>query len=234
MMVLPLAVALATAVLVFGGSAADAAFTTDKCLVQKRQAWTALRKCEGGEDVKRLKGKTPSFAGCRTRFDEKLVKIDAKAEKAAITCRFGANGDGTITDYDTALMWEAKDGEVGGVCLILPGAVSHCVNLEFSLDAAVQYVHRANESGADRSFLAGYTDWRLPTFRELEGIEDPTAPGCAAGTGACIDPIFGPTLIGFHWTSSKSQSGATFVVNSYGGPSIPPTLFTVRAVRDAF
>ena len=41
--------------------------------------------------------------------------------------------------------------------------------------------------------FAGHTDWRIPSAAELAGIIDLTEGVCGGGSGACIDPIFGPT-----------------------------------------
>ncbi|MGH8673460.1 MAG: hypothetical protein ACREVG_04030, partial [Burkholderiales bacterium] len=136
--------ALVAATLLLAASAAEAALTTDKCLVKKRQAWSTLRKCQATADVKRLKGKPADLPKCQTQFQEKLAKISDKATQAAIACRYGENGDGTVTDYDTGLMWEAKDGEVGGFCFFFPGAVSHCVNSEFTWADAQAYISGAS------------------------------------------------------------------------------------------
>lgn len=54
------------------------------------------------------------------------------------------NGDGTITDRVTGLMWQKTDGGE----MTFENAGSYCDNLS----------------------LAGYTDWRLPTNHELFGI----------------------------------------------------------------
>ena len=88
---------LVAAVLLLAASAADAALTTDKCLVSKRKAWTALRKCQGTEEAKKLLGKAADFAKCDTKFQEKLAQIDDKATDAGIACRYAHNGDGTVT-----------------------------------------------------------------------------------------------------------------------------------------
>lgn len=63
--------------------------------------------------------------------------------------RFVNNGDGTVTDSETGLMWSAKDNGV---------------NIDF----------RAANASAEKSSLAGYTDWRLPDRKELVKIYDPT------------------------------------------------------------
>ena len=48
---------LVVAASLIAGAVAEAALTTDSCLVKKRQAWTSLRKCQAAADLKRLKGK---------------------------------------------------------------------------------------------------------------------------------------------------------------------------------
>ncbi len=60
--------------------------------------------------------------------------------------RFTDNGDGTITDHKTGLMWE-KDTRGS---MPWQEAMDSCAALS----------------------LAGYTDWRLPVFEELLSIVD--------------------------------------------------------------
>jgi len=54
------------------------------------------------------------------------------------------NGDGTVTDLNTGLMWQSDPGE------------------KMTLKQAV--------AGASKSRLADYTDWRLPTIQELYSL----------------------------------------------------------------
>ena len=63
--------------------------------------------------------------------------------------RYTDNGDGTITDSQTGLMWTKKDSgaDTGG-----------CIDW----NASKSYVIRLN--------TGGYTNWRLPTLSELKGI----------------------------------------------------------------
>jgi len=56
------------------------------------------------------------------------------------------NGDGTVTDANTGLMWQ--QGEAGS--MNWEDAITCCEGLS----------------------LAGYTDWRLPNIKELESITD--------------------------------------------------------------
>jgi hypothetical protein len=64
----------------------------------------------------------------------------------AIAGDFTDNGDGTVTDENTGLMWQ--QGEAG--TMHWEGALTYCEGLS----------------------LAGYSDWRLPNIKELESITD--------------------------------------------------------------
>jgi hypothetical protein len=201
---LALSIAPMAAILLLAAGAAEAALTTELCLAKKRRAWSTLRKCQAAEDVKRFRGKPADPVKCQTQFQEKLAKIDAKAAQATIACRYGDNGDETVTDYDTGLMWEKKNGIFGGFCILIPDEPSHCVNDLGNWVPALELV--AGTSGDDlvvRPYLAGYTDWRLPTIAELRGILDTGAPGCGSGS-PCIDPTFGSTAPRTYYSSTSN------------------------------
>src|SRR5919197_1060292 len=66
------------------------------------------------------------------------------------------NGDGTITDNDTGLVWEK---------LSMDGSV-HDVSNTYTWDNAFS-VHVAMLNSTN---FAGHTDWRLPNVKELESI----------------------------------------------------------------
>lgn len=130
--------------------------------------------------------------------------------------RFVDNGDGTITDRESGLMWEKKTGTPSVVtdCWTRPCSDPHDVNNAYSWSVApfawegdpdrfgtaavgtvfTDFLPRLNGTLCDTGAcagLAGYRDWRLPTLSELQTIVDMSAPGC--GSSACIDPAFGPT-----------------------------------------
>ena len=195
----PFLVMVALAVL-FEGRGADAALKTPACLVLKRQAWSALRKCEAAEQVKAIKGKPSDLAKCRAKFQDKQTKIDAKAAKAGIACRYGDNGDDTVTDYDTGLQWEEKHGPVGGDCT---GDV-HCVNDSFGWIAALAFVDVSSDAATiTANCFSGFCDWRLPKIDELRSLV--TQINCP--TSPCIDPAFGPTIAaGYYWSSTDSNA----------------------------
>ncbi len=94
---------------------------------------------------------------------------------------FVDNGDETITDASTGLMWSKPDS--GGA-----------LNWEQALDYAENLVH------------AGHDDWRLPNAKELQSIVDCTRAPAAlppAPQGPAIDPIFAITdSEAWYWTGT--------------------------------
>jgi hypothetical protein len=106
---------------------------------------------------------------------------------------FVDNGDGTVTDLATGLMWQkADDGNAR------------------NWEAALAY--------ADGLTLAGYDDWRLPNAKELQSIVDYThAPDAVDPDliGPAIDTIFEITNIGsqqdpdygYYWTGTTHLDG---------------------------
>jgi hypothetical protein len=80
---------------------------------------------------------------------------------------FVGNGDGTVTDLATGLMWQQGDSGVG-----------------LDWEEALAY--------AENLGLAEHTDWRLPTAKELQSIIDYTRAPATTGSAA-IDPVFDAT-----------------------------------------
>lgn len=108
---------------------------------------------------------------------------------------FEDNGDGTISDHATGLMWQQADN---GEFYDWEGALFYAENLEY----------------------AEYTDWRLPNAKELQSILDYSRSPQSTNSPA-IDPIFSVSEINdpegnpghypFFWTSTTHQDG----VNPY-------------------
>jgi hypothetical protein len=176
--------------------------------------------------------------------------------------RFIDNGDGTVTDLATGLQWEKKDGADG-----TPGhgtanlANPHDVDNGYAWSATgtardgtafTDFLSRLNDcTSNDGSTVtggfAGHCDWRLPTVTELATLLDPRAPGCGSGRCCfpCIDPVFGPTAVGFHWSAvavadplrfCDFSGGPCAFVMAFGNGSVDSFLTTipfvhVRAVR---
>lgn len=189
---------------------AHAALTTPKCLVLKRKAWSALRKCEAAEHAKQIAAKPADLAKCRGKFQAAMAKIDAKATKVGVACRFRDEG-GTVTDFDTGLMWEQKfETFLNFPCGLVPPGPPSCVTRTFSwTEAMSQFITELNGafdvSTSVQVGHAGHTDWRVPTYPELLTILDLDVPGCNTG-GVCIDPVFAPTAVMSHWSSTTTSA----------------------------
>jgi len=103
--------------------------------------------------------------------------------------QFVDNGDGTITDRATGLIWTKADS---GKTMNWQEALRHAEDLEY----------------------AGHDDWRLPNVKELQTIVDysraPDARNPSA-RGTAIDPIFRNTETeSWFWTST------THIENQFG------------------
>jgi len=119
------------------------------------------------------------------------------------------NGDGTVTNTDTGLMWQ-KD-----------------------IDPDSTYNWQQALSYCDNLTLAGYSDWRLPNSSELQSVIDYTRLKPA------IDITYFPnTVSSYYWSSTTYVDAPVYawkVGFLYGGMSFDykydgPT-FYVRAVR---
>jgi hypothetical protein len=135
--------------------------------------------------------------------------------------RFVNNGDGTVTDNTTGLMWEKKTGRVGGGTDSNPENVNNYYTWSTSGTAAdgtafTDFLPRVNGtlcSGSSCLALGGHSDWRLPTSAELQTIIDGSASGCGSGS-PCIDPTFGPTQAIDYWSSSTSAGFPTSLAST--------------------
>lgn len=98
---------------------------------------------------------------------------------------FEDNGDGTVTDLRTGLMWQQDPGD------------------KMSWDDAV--------AGAATFSLAGYTDWRLPSIKELYSLMDfsGTTGTDEASSTPYIDTNF------FHFEYGDISAGERFIDAQY-------------------
>ncbi len=95
------------------------------------------------------------------------------------------NGDYTVTDEVTGLMWQ-KSGS----------------DNRMTYDKAPAFIDGLN----GRKF-AGYNDWRLPTLEELASLlEDKKV------NGFYINPVFECGEYGWYWTVDKRASGGAWLV----------------------
>jgi hypothetical protein len=139
------------------------------------------------------------------------------------------NGDGTVSDLDTGLMWEKKTGTVidhpkgdSYVCWTPKDCPDvHNVNKVYKWS---EHISREDRVGAPDGLVftyflatlngevssdgqtitgcfANHCDWRLPSIDELKTIVDSNV-GQSEPT---IDAIFGPTIPSYYWSATTVE-----------------------------
>jgi len=248
-----------------------------KCEKTKNKAAAKYGQCISTQRGKEIGGKIPDFASCATKLTDAFTKAEQKAIDAGSACptagdaaaifarvngvsdpdnalpkwfsntRFFDNGDGTVSDTLTGLMWEKKDSLGGGTNLSNP----HDADNTYTWNTAplgttpngtafTDFLDKLNNctSATVTSVtggFAGHCDWRLPTIVELNSIVDLTAAGCGIGS-PCIGAVFGPTPASYYWSSTTHAgfpSNAWVVDFNDGTPFSFPKSFNdyVRGVR---
>lgn len=118
---------------------------------------------------------------CSVKSGNPSLKNKKSSENLTSGRRFIEPGDGTLIDFDTGLMW-AKDiqgkGCNYGRMLTWKDSIDYAKALSF----------------------AGYSDWRLPTIKELVSIVDYSKLAPATYS------IFEDTPCGYFWSSSEFKS----------------------------
>jgi hypothetical protein len=147
-----------------------------------------------------------------------LCLVLPQAARAALT----DNGDGTVTDTATGLMWDkCSQGQSGAAC-----ATGTASTITWS--AALSTAVTANNTG-----YKGYIDWRLPNKNELETLVD---------ISVATDPAINLTAFPATPASSVYWSSTTYtpspaiawVVNFVGGDTVAngkSSNYSVRLVR---
>jgi len=162
-------------------------------------------------------------------------------EPAPTSCSttYTDNGDGTVTDTCTGLVWEQKRN------------FDHVVNYSDPHDADNTYSWASGDYDPDGTAftdflaklntppcLAGQCDWRLPNSLELRGLLLEPYPPCTAAW-PCIAPELGPTLATDYWSSTTVaySPGNAWAIGFDSGEAKPAgklddAHYRVRAVRN--
>lgn len=130
------------------------------------------------------------------------------------------NGNGTVTDTKTGLMWlKCTVGLTGSTCASgTPSA----------------YTWKDALAIAEASGAAGYGDWRLPNAKELASLVD-----LACSSPAINSSFFPASESGSYWTSSPSNQSADsavsvdFATGAMSG-SLKDTVMSMRLVRKGY
>jgi len=123
---------------------------------------------------------------------------------------FKNNGDGTVTDRVTGLMWQKSGSEK---------------SMEY--EKALAYINELNREG-----FAGHKDWRLPTIEELASLLESRE----MNGDLYIDPVFDRKQ-GWCWSADKRSSGSAWSVGFYDGLVLWFSIdydYYVRAVRSCW
>ncbi len=139
-------------------------------------------------------GRIKGYPTSRT-IGKKYYVLHVRGNAAYGTNRFVDNGNGTITDNATGLVWLKNDNGIG---VVWETALNYAEGFEY----------------------AGYTDWRLPNAKELHSIVDYTRSPATTGSAA-INPVFNCTQITnesgntdypYYWTSTNfSPSDGVYI-----------------------
>jgi len=152
--------------------------------------------------------------------------------------RFVDNGDGTITDNETGLMWEMKVDSDGVQDFSNPQDADNTYSWSSTSsdypDGAIKsdFLDRTNcYRNCGAGTLGDYTDWRIPTLSELRTIVE---AGCSSAP-CVIDPMFSGAKSSFYWTMSRTGDVDYAMTVQFSDGSEPsyfkPAAHYVRAVR---
>lgn len=145
-------------------------------------------------------------------------RLESEVPSSTPNERFTDNGDGTILDNVTGLMWQkCQLGLTGSDC---------------SIGSATTHTWHQALVEAQASTVSGYGDWRLPNYKELLSIVEERCNGPSINTN-----YFPNTINSFFWSSSpyENNSSSSWRVNfSFGISSDAPRSESryVRLVRD--
>ena len=187
----------------FSASAAEYWWTRDVLASDATRVWVTNA---GGGIGPHPKSETISAGGTK-RFHVRCVRGAAAPVAVGPIHHMTDNGDGTVTDSDTGLMWQKGE-----------------TTATLTWEGALQY--------AEGLSLAGRSDWRLPNIKQLQSINDETMTGPSLDTayfpGAGSVPYWSSTTIvnsaGQAWTQDFQYGIASYAAKT--------TALRVRCVRN--
>lgn len=159
-------------------------------------------------------GQRTTYAATTRRAGRQVPVPDDGSLRAGAPFAHVDNGDGTITDPTTGLMWEKKCRGCGGL---------HDVDTRVPWRAEADdpdvaaWLRAVNAEGG--AGFAGYGDWRLPETSELISILDyerfnpgvaPAfdAPDCGLECSSLQERRCSCTTLGTHWAGGPSPNAA--------------------------
>ena len=190
------------------GLAAPKPNPTLLCQQSKLEAQGDLQVCLAANSADMLKGAPDHSAECQERLTRELARIDAVAAREGTACRYVANGDGTVSDLNTALMWEQQTSTCSGEVTCYTNTYTWSTGDDLADGTAFTSFLATLNNGASvdggvstaiTGCFANHCDWRLPSIVELQGILLSPYP---CSINPCIDPTFGPTQSNDYWSAT--------------------------------
>ena len=127
-----------------------------------------------------------------------VIGDDGDLEKGVAwpTPRFTDNGDGTVTDNLTELIWLQN---------------ANRPNLSQSWTNAVDYCNNLAADGVDLTDGSVAGDWRLPNVKELESLYDYSQYSPALPSGH----LFTGVELNYYWSSTTLANSTSYVLTAY-------------------
>jgi len=191
---------------------------------------TGPQGAQGPQGVPGPKGDPGTGAGagvpsCATT--DSVVSYQGALVCKSTVPRYVDNGDGTVTDNLTGLMWEEQTTACGGEVTCYTNLYTWSAS-GTAADGTLFTTFLSRLNGGNYyspsaahdvspflydSCFANHCDWRIPTAPELKTIVELTASGCSSGS-PCIDTAFGPTQTALYWSYSSWTGAANYAYAS--------------------
>jgi hypothetical protein len=188
-----------------------------------------LSACQGQSSAQRLKtGQATCYDAAGTVIACSGTGEDGEFQKG-VARSYTDNGDGTITDNRTGLVWEKLSDD---------GSIHDWDNIYTWTDAVASKVAALNAAS-----FAGHTDWRVPNINELQSVVnfgrgDPAidpifSSGCVSG---CSGIACSCTHSNYYWSSTTYHlnppaAWAVAFLNGWVLADFKTVEYYVRAVR---
>jgi len=163
------------------------------CGSEMEEGWVACPYCKTPALTKQTPGPKYNLRREPTSVsDDDAKKIfrlsDQNRPLEHIANEYKDNGNGTVTDAATGLMWQKSGSD----------------QVMWYLET-LDYIDRLN-----RNRFAGHTDWRMPTVEELVSLLEPEVQS----DDLFIHPVFDGKQ-GWCWSADKRSVGSAWFVHFY-------------------